>query len=148
MRRNAWKDIANLRNKTTQQNYKVSTPCMDDHQFEEEEIGSVGELSTVCSQIVLECLSLARIGRPDINGLQTNLLVRSQKWTKACDKRLARLTSYIHHISETGNVVMWETQHNNADKDCFKTLILLEECVYDRRPHDNSTRQSRPRSRQ
>ena len=27
----------------------------------------------------------------------TNLLVRSQKWTKACDKRLARSTSYIHH---------------------------------------------------
>ena len=36
---------------------------MDDHQFKEEEIGSVGELSTVCSQIVLKCLSLARIGR-------------------------------------------------------------------------------------
>ena len=32
----------------------------------EEEIGSVGELSKVCSQIVLKCLYLARIGRPDI----------------------------------------------------------------------------------
>ena len=48
MQRNAWKDIANLQ--TTQQLFKVATPCMDDHQFEEEEIGSVGELSTVCSQ--------------------------------------------------------------------------------------------------
>ena len=48
-----------LANKTTQQLYKVATPCMDDHQFKEEENESVGELSTVCSQIVLKC----RIGR-------------------------------------------------------------------------------------
>ena len=34
--RNVWKDIANLQIKTTQQLYKVATPCMDDHQFKEE----------------------------------------------------------------------------------------------------------------
>ena len=45
-----------LANKTTQHLYKVATPCMDDHQFTEEENGSVGEFSTVCSQIVLKCL--------------------------------------------------------------------------------------------
>ena len=38
--------------KTTQQLYKVTTPCLDDHQFKEEELGSVGELSKVCSQTV------------------------------------------------------------------------------------------------
>ena len=43
-----------LANTTTQQLYKVATPCIDDHQFKEEEIESVGELSTVCSQIVLK----------------------------------------------------------------------------------------------
>ena len=53
-----------LANKTTQQLYRVATPCMDDHQSKEEENESVGELSTVCSQIVLKCLYLARIGRP------------------------------------------------------------------------------------
>ena len=42
-----------LANKTTQQLYKVSTPCIDDHHFKEEEI-------------VLKCIYLARIGRPDI----------------------------------------------------------------------------------
>ena len=51
-----------LANKTTQQLYKVSTPCIDDHHFEEEEMESVGELSKVCSQLVLKCLYLARIG--------------------------------------------------------------------------------------
>ena len=53
-------------NKTTQQLYKVSTPCIDDHHFKEEETTSVGELSNTCSQIVLKCLYLARIGRPVI----------------------------------------------------------------------------------
>ena len=52
--------------KTAQQLYKVSTPCIDDHHFKEEELKSVGELSKVCSQVVLKCLYLARIGRPDI----------------------------------------------------------------------------------
>ena len=55
-----------LANKTTQQLHKVATPCIDDHQLKEEELGSVEELSTVCSQIVLKCMYLARIGRPDI----------------------------------------------------------------------------------
>ena len=84
-----------LANKTTQQLYKVSTPCIDDHHFKE-----VGELSKVCSQIVLKCLYLARIGRPDILW-SVNKLARSiTKWTKACDKRLNRLISYIHHTCE------------------------------------------------
>ena len=39
----------------------------------------------------------ARIGRPDILR-SVNKLARSiTKWTKACDKRLNRLISYIHH---------------------------------------------------
>ena len=45
-----------LANRTTQQLYKVSTPCLDDHHFKEEELKSVGELSKVCSQVVLKCI--------------------------------------------------------------------------------------------
>ena len=45
-----------LSNKMTKQLHKVATPCMDDHQFKEEEMGSVGELSNVSLQIVLKCL--------------------------------------------------------------------------------------------
>ena len=70
-----------LANKTTQQLYKVSTPCIDDHHFKEEELKSEGELSKVCFQIVLKCLYLARIGRPDILW-SVNKLARSiTKWT-------------------------------------------------------------------
>ena len=91
-----------LANKTTQQLYKVSTPCIDDHHFKEEETKSVGELSNSCSQIVLvlKCLYLARIGRLDILW-SVNQLARSMtKWTKACDTRLNRLISYLHHTCE------------------------------------------------
>ena len=89
-----------LANKTTQQLYTVSSPCIDDHHFKEGEMKSVGELSQVCSQIVLTCLYLARIGRPDILW-SVNKLARSiTKWTKSCDKRLNRLISYIHHTCE------------------------------------------------
>ena len=79
-----------LANKTTQQLYKVYTPCIDDHHFKEEELKSEGELSKVCSQIVLKCLCLARIGRPDIPWSVNKLARAVTKWTKACDKRLAR----------------------------------------------------------
>ena len=100
MPRNVWNDIVSWQNRTTQQLYKVSTPCIDDLHSKEEELKSVGELSKVCSQIVLKCSYLARIGRPDILW-SVNKLARSiTKWTKACDKRLNRLISYIHHTCE------------------------------------------------
>ena len=85
---------------TTQQLFKVSTPCIDDHQFKKEDLKSVGELSNACSEIVLECVYLARIGRLEIL-LSVNKLARPIiKWTKTCDKRLTRLISYIHFTSE------------------------------------------------
>ena len=60
-----------LANRTTQQLYKVSTPCIDDHHFKEEELKSVGELSKICSQIVLKCLLI----------LGTHWLTRHSKQT-------------------------------------------------------------------
>ena len=73
---------------------------IDDHHFKEEDLKSIGELSQVCSQIVLKFLYLARIGRPDIPW-SVNKLARSiTKWTKACDRRLNRLISYIHQTCE------------------------------------------------
>ena len=51
-----------LAHKTTQQLFKVSTPCSDDHHFKEKELKSVRELSKICCQTVLKCLYLARIG--------------------------------------------------------------------------------------
>ena len=92
MQRSAWKDIANWRT-------KLSSNCTKSQQFKEER-GFVGEVSKVCSQIVLKCLYLARIGRPD-NQWSVNTLARAvTKWTRACDKRLVRLISEKRHTSE------------------------------------------------
>ena len=66
-----------------------------------EELENKGELSEVCSHIVLKYLYLAQIGRPDDSLWSVNKLARSvTKWTQACDRRLARLISYIHFKSD------------------------------------------------
>ena len=111
-----------LANKTTQQLYKVSTPCIDDHHFKEEEMKSVGELSQVCTQIVLKCLYLARIGRPDILRSVNELARSITKWTNACDKRLNRLISYIHHTCEYKQYCHVGNTAKQCRLDCFETL--------------------------
>ena len=82
-----------LAKNTDEQQKKVSTPSLDDHQSKTEELG---ELSTFCSQIVLKCVYLARIGRLDTPWYVNNLSRKVMKWSRACDKRMARLTTYIH----------------------------------------------------
>ena len=113
-----------LAKRTTQQIYKVSTPCIDDHHFKEEELKTVGALSRVFSQIVLKGLYLARIGRPDILW-SVNKVARSiTKWTKACDKRLNRLISYIHHTCEYKQYC----HVRNTAKQC--RLGLFQDCDF------------------
>ena len=89
-----------LANKKVEQLYKVSSPCFDDHQFKKKELEAVGELSEVCSHIVLKCLYLARIGRPDILWPVNKLARAVTKLTQACDRRLARPMSVIHHTND------------------------------------------------
>ena len=50
--------------------------------------------------MVLTCLYLARVGRLDILWSVNKLVRAVTKWTRACDKRLARLISYNHHTCE------------------------------------------------
>ena len=61
---------------------------------------SVGELSKACSQIVLKCLYLARIGRLDILWSVNKLARSGTKLTGTRDNRSPRLISYVHHTSE------------------------------------------------
>ena len=89
-----------LAHRRQEQMYRVSSPCLDDHRVKEQELESVGELSKVCSQVVLKCLYLARIGRPDIFWSVNKLACAVTKWTGACDRRLAPWISYIQHTSD------------------------------------------------
>ena len=84
-----------LANENIEQFYKVSTPCIDDHQLKKEEWDTVEELSEVCSQVALRFLYLARSGRPDILCFVNQLARTVMKWTRARDRRLARVISHI-----------------------------------------------------
>ena len=50
-----------LAHKSVDQLHKVSTLCMDDHQFTKDHFEIVGELSDVRVHIRFQCLYLARI---------------------------------------------------------------------------------------
>ena len=98
MQRNVWSGIANWR--TEQLNSVTKSQLHALTTINEKENESVGELSTVRSQIVLKFLYLARTGRPDITWSANKLARAVTKWAKSRDKRLVRLISYIHHTSE------------------------------------------------
>ena len=100
MPRNVWNDIVSwqtgrLNNSTKYQLHASMTTILKKKKW---------NLFENCQKYALKlfkkCLYLARIGRPDILW-SVNKLARSiTKWTKACDKRLNRLISYIHHTCE------------------------------------------------
>ena len=87
--------------KNIEQLYEFSTPCIDDHQLKMEELESVGELPDVCSRIFLLCMYLSRIDRSAFLWSVNKLARAVMKWTRACDRRLARLTSCIRYTSTT-----------------------------------------------
>ncbi len=80
----------------------VATPCIDDRLIAPEDFVSKGLLSPVASRIVLKCLDLARIGRPELLWAVNALARDVHRWTAACDKRLRRLIAFIHHHKEYG----------------------------------------------
>ena len=106
-RHTIWKDVpkkcvgilCELANKKDSSCTKSQFLCLNDRNSKKEELEAVGELSKVCSQIVLECLYLPRIGGPDILW-SVNKLARAG---------MARLSSYIpqtddyRHFCHVGN---------------------------------------------
>ena len=73
-------------NKNIEQMERFSTPCIDDQQFRKKELETDGELpKSVLSN------------RPGMHAFGAHEVT---KWTTACDKRLARLVSYIHYTKK------------------------------------------------
>ena len=61
-----------------------------------------------------------------LHGQWTNLHDQSQNGPKLVTNAwIDRYLTFIIHVN-TNNIVMWVTLQNNADWDCFKTLILRE----------------------
>ena len=116
-----------MRNKTTQQLYRVATSCFDDHYFKEK----LWDLSENCQRFAPKLFSNACIWHAweDLIFLSSvNKFARAiTKCTRACDNHLACLISYIHHTSEFKLYCHVETPHNNADWDCFRNLIFVRD---------------------
>ena len=125
-----------LGNKTTQQLYKVSTPCIDDHHhhFKEAEMKSVGELPKVCSQFVLKCLYLARIGRPDIVWSVNKLAQSITKWTKACDKTIESFDLLYSSNMWVQTVLLCRKHCKTMQIGTVSRLRFLQEILRTRNP--------------
>ena len=62
-------------------------------------VQTMGNVSKVCSQIARKCLHLARLGRLHVLWSVDKVARAVTKWTRACDKRFARVISYTHYTS-------------------------------------------------
>ena len=100
MQRNVWNDIASWRTRLHNNSTKYLLHASMTTTSKRKKQNLLENCQVHALKIVLKCLYLARIGRPDILW-SVNKLARSiTKWTKACDKRLNRLISYIHHTCD------------------------------------------------
>ena len=131
-----WKDIARWPMKTTQQLYKVATPCLRPS-IQGRRNGICWRIPKVCSHKFLKCLYLARIGRPDILWSVNKFARAVTKWIRACDKRLARLISYFHYTNEFKQYcLVGKILHNSAGY-CFRTLTFQDTLKTQNRPRED-----------
>ena len=82
---------------------------MDDHQFTKDDFETrVVEIADACAQLVLKCLYLARICRPDFFWTVDALARAITKRNRACGKSLARLMSYLKmHFGSSTILSCW-----------------------------------------
>ena len=124
MLENGWNGIANWQTKKDGATIQCFSSSLGRSPNQKRRIEKKGELPEVCSHIVLKCLYLARIGRPDILWSVNKLAQSVTKLTQACDRRLARLISYINFTSDyrqychVGN----DAQHCRLGYFKFQTL--------------------------
>ena len=114
-----------LAKKKTEHLYKVSSPCLDDHNFKKEELETVGELSDVCSQIVLNTCMWLELADLTFFEPYTSLLARSPNGHElVTDVQLVWYLIFITRMT-IDNIVMWVIPLNTADEVCSKTQISL-----------------------
>ena len=116
-----------LATKTTQQSYKVATPCMDDHHFKEKRIEIRGRL---VKSMLSDCPEMLKLGT---YWTTRYFMVSEQTCTIDYENGPKLVTNawidWFHIfiiLVNTNNIVMWVILLNNADWDCFKTPILQE----------------------
>ena len=139
MQKSVWNDIVSWRTRRTQQLYKVSTPCIDDHHFKEEEMKSVGDLSKVCSQIVQKWLIFGKNWTTWYSMVSKQTCTSSHQMDRSVWQTPGSIDFlYTLHDVITDNIAMWVIRHNNAGWCCIlpKTNQYRETCCA-RNPKEN-----------
>ena len=78
---------------------KIVHHSIDDHQFSKDDFETVGEseLGAECAQVVLLCLYVARVGRPDILWTGITFERAGTELSRACDKKIDQ-TPQLHKL--------------------------------------------------
>ena len=98
---------------------KVSTPCLLENQTTDEELAHEGEMHAFAARILMKCLWLSRLARPDISFAVQRLASRITRWTKWEDRQMLRLVSYLN---STSKYVMLLQLNLTKHRRCWYTL--------------------------
>ena len=79
---------------------EAPTPFCPEGSLVPEDDLEIGELGGDACKVLMKCLWLGRLSRPDIVKPIGDLSTQVQKWSRNCDKALHRLVCYIHSTLE------------------------------------------------
>ena len=76
---------------------RVPTPSLNEASFSDEDFQEQGTLHQDAAKILMKTLWLARLSRPDLSFIVARLATKISRWSRADDKQLFRLMSYLCH---------------------------------------------------
>jgi hypothetical protein len=78
----------------------VETPCLPESQMSEHELAHEGVLHNHAAKVLMRCLWLSRLARPDLSFAVRRLASRVTSWTLWEDRQMLRLISYVHATAD------------------------------------------------
>jgi hypothetical protein len=76
------------------------TPFCPEGSLVESDDAERGELAPVACRILMKCLWLARLSRPDLLKPIGDLASRVTRWSRNCDKQMHRMLCYLHGTTD------------------------------------------------
>ena len=76
---------------------QVPTPSLNEASFSDQDFEDQGALHQHAAKILMKTLWLARLSRPDLSFIVARLATKISRWSRADDKQLFRLMSYLCH---------------------------------------------------
>ena len=103
----------------------MTTQCVDDHLILTAHFDSHGELSDVCTKVVLKYFHLAQSDGQMLFGLRPLWQRSVTKWKKACDvcsKGRSARSEYVNRPADYRHIVMFGMTLHVASMACSQTL--------------------------